>query len=75
VGLAVSGSGDVLVGLIGGLLARGADPLRATLWGVHLHARAADELATTVGPLGYLPREIPARIPQLLAALSDEAAD
>jgi ADP-dependent NAD(P)H-hydrate dehydratase len=70
VGLAVSGSGDVLVGVIGGLLARGAAPLQAAAWGVHLHALAADELAEAVGPLGYLPREIPARLPTLLAALA-----
>jgi len=75
VGLAVSGSGDVLVGIIGGLVARGADPLRAALWGVHLHALAADELAATVGPLGYLPREIPARLPALLTAVADTAYD
>ena len=71
VGLAVSGSGDVLVGIIGGLLARGADPTQAAVWGVHLHALAADELAETVGPLGYLPREIPARLPTLLATLAN----
>jgi ADP-dependent NAD(P)H-hydrate dehydratase len=70
VGLAVSGSGDALVGIIGGLLARGAAPLQAATWGVHLHALAADELAETVGPLGYLPREIPARLPTLLAQLA-----
>ncbi len=75
VGLAVFGSGDVLVGIIGGLVARGADPLRAALWGVHLHALAADELAATVGPLGYLPREIPARLPALLAALAEAASE
>jgi len=72
VGLAVSGSGDVLVGIIGGLLARGADPTQAAVWGVHLHALAADELAETVGPLGYLPREIPARLPTLLATLANK---
>jgi len=72
VGLAVSGSGDVLVGIIGGLLARGAAPTQAAVWGVHLHALAADELAETVGPLGYLPRELPARLPTLLAALASD---
>lgn len=72
VGLAVSGSGDVLVGIIGGLVARGAAPTQAVAWGVHLHALAADELAETVGPLGYLPREIPARLPTLLASLANK---
>jgi NAD(P)H-hydrate repair Nnr-like enzyme with NAD(P)H-hydrate dehydratase domain len=33
VGLATSGSGDALAGIVGGLSARGADPLTAALWG------------------------------------------
>jgi hydroxyethylthiazole kinase-like uncharacterized protein yjeF len=69
VGLATSGSGDVLSGLIAGLAARGAQPLQAALWGVHLHARAGDRLAHTVGPLGYLARELPAEIPALMSEL------
>jgi hydroxyethylthiazole kinase-like uncharacterized protein yjeF len=72
-GLAVSGSGDVLAGLVGGLLARGASPLQAVVWAVHLHALAADELARAAGPLGYLPRELPGRVPALLASLGGRA--
>ncbi|CAA9565667.1 MAG: hypothetical protein AVDCRST_MAG18-1458 [uncultured Thermomicrobiales bacterium] len=70
VGLAVSGSGDLLAGIVGGLLARGADPLLATVWAVHLHGLAADILARTVGPLGFLPRELPRLLPGLLATLA-----
>jgi hydroxyethylthiazole kinase-like uncharacterized protein yjeF len=69
VGLATSGSGDVLAGVIAGLLARGTDAFTATCWGVYLHARAGDELARTVGPLGFLAREIPAQIPDLMSRL------
>lgn len=69
VGLATSGSGDTLAGIVGGLAARGADPLQATVWGVHLHARAGDRLAETVGPLGFLARELLAEIPRLMAML------
>lgn len=68
-GLAISGSGDVLVGIVGGLVARGASPVQAVVWAVHLHALAADELAEVAGPLGYLPRELPDRLPALLGAL------
>jgi len=70
VGLATSGSGDVLAGLIAGLVARGADAARAAAWGVYLHALAGERLADKVGPLGFLARELPAEIPPLMAELS-----
>ena len=53
IALATSGSGDVLAGLVTGLAARGADPLTATLWAVHLHATAGERL-----PIGTLAREL-----------------
>jgi ADP-dependent NAD(P)H-hydrate dehydratase len=65
-GLGVSGSGDVLGGIVGGLLARGAEPLSALLWGVWLHGEAGAALARKIGPIGFLAREIPAGIPALL---------
>jgi ADP-dependent NAD(P)H-hydrate dehydratase len=58
VGLATSGSGDVLAGLVVGLLARGADPVRAALWGVHLHGQAGRVLGERVGPIGFLARDL-----------------
>jgi len=66
-GLGVSGSGDTLAGIVGGLLARGADPLTALLWGVLLHGEAGETLARKIGPIGFLAREIPDEIPALLA--------
>ena len=65
-GLGVSGSGDVLAGIVGGLLARGAEPLTALLWAVLLHGEAGEKLARKVGPLGFLAREIPGELPELL---------
>jgi hydroxyethylthiazole kinase-like uncharacterized protein yjeF len=65
-GLGVSGSGDVLAGIVGGLLSRSADPLAALLWGVWLHGEAGAALARKVGPIGFLAREIAAEIPALL---------
>ena len=67
-GLGISGSGDVLAGIVGGLLARGADPLIACLWGVFLHGEAGAALAKRIGPRGYFAREIPGEIPVLLSA-------
>ena len=68
VGLASSGSGDVLAGIIAGLAARGASLAQATCWGVALHARAGERLAQRMGLLGYLARELPDEIPALLEA-------
>jgi ADP-dependent NAD(P)H-hydrate dehydratase len=65
-GLGVSGSGDTLAGIVGGLLARGADSLTALLWGVLLHGEAGETLAKRIGPVGFFAREIPDEIPALL---------
>ena len=65
-GLGVSGSGDTLAGIVGGLLSRGSDPLTALLWAVWLHGEAGRALSGRVGPLGFLAREIPGEIPALL---------
>lgn len=69
VGLATSGSGDTLSGIIAGLAARGATPLQATVWGVYLHARAGDVLAKRIGRLGYLARELLAEVPRLMSQM------
>jgi hydroxyethylthiazole kinase-like uncharacterized protein yjeF len=66
-GLGVSGSGDVLAGIVGGLLARGAEPLTALLWAVWLHGEAGARLGKKVGAVGYLARELPGELPALLA--------
>lgn len=66
VGLATSGSGDTLAGVITGLAARGASLEQACAWGVALHAAAGVALAGRLGTLGYLAREIPAEIPALM---------
>jgi hydroxyethylthiazole kinase-like uncharacterized protein yjeF len=65
-GLGISGSGDTLAGIVGGLLARRADPLTALLWGVWCHGEAGRRLGEKVGTLGYLAREIPGEVPGLL---------
>ena len=65
-GLGVSGSGDVLAGIVGGLLSRGAEPLAALLWGVWLHGEAGALLAEKIGPIGFLAREIAEEVPALL---------
>lgn len=69
VGLGTSGSGDVLAGTVGGLLARGAEPAQAAVWGQHLHAVCGDRLSRRRGPLGFLARELLEEIPAAMADL------
>lgn len=66
VGLAMSGSGDTLAGIVAGLAARGTDPLEAAAWGVHLHAAAAEAIAARQGVLGFLARELLDEIPAIM---------
>jgi len=66
VGLGTSGSGDVLAGVIAGLVARGAGPEQAAVWGVWLHGKAGTVLSVRQGLIGFLASEIAAEIPALL---------
>jgi len=73
-GMASGGMGDVLTGLIAGLLVQGATPIDAACTGVFLHGRSADVLAGDIGPFGYLATdvmdEIPARLGELMSGRS-----
>jgi hydroxyethylthiazole kinase-like uncharacterized protein yjeF len=73
IGLATSGSGDTLAGIIAGLAARGAGLAQAACWGVYLHSLAGERLSARVGPVGFLAREIPKEIPALMAELAQPA--
>ncbi|MCF4124365.1 NAD(P)H-hydrate dehydratase [Methylobacterium sp. SyP6R] len=72
-GLATSGSGDVLAGIIVGLLARGTRPAEAAAWGVFLHGEAGRRLARTCGPIGFLARELPGEVPGLMRDVAEGA--
>ncbi|MEO6368261.1 MAG: NAD(P)H-hydrate dehydratase, partial [Steroidobacteraceae bacterium] len=67
--LATSGSGDVLAGLMAGLVARGATPGEAALWSVYLHAQAGRALSGRLGTVGLLASELPAEIPALMHSM------
>lgn len=68
-GLAVSGSGDVLAGIVLGLAARGTPLEQAAVWGVAVHALAGCALAARIGRIGYLASELPAEVPAVLDRL------
>ena len=62
-GLASAGTGDVLAGLCGSLLAQGWPARDAALAAVWMHGEAADRLvAQGVGPIGLTAGELPAAI-------------
>ena len=65
-GLAVSGSGDILAGLIASLGAQGLPPLQAAAWGIWLHGEAGRRLSEMMGPIGCLARELPPLVPGLM---------
>ncbi len=69
IGLATSGSGDTLAGIVTGLLARGATPLHAAIWGVFLHGAAGNVLSKRVGRIGFLARELLDEIPAIMHRL------
>jgi len=74
VGLATSGSGDVLAGVLVGLLARGATLDQAAVWATYLHGAAGNRLARKMGPLGLLARELSDEIPALMNGLTVKRA-
>jgi ADP-dependent NAD(P)H-hydrate dehydratase len=70
VGLATSGSGDVLAGALVGLLARGATLDQAAVWAVYLHGEAGNRLTRRVGSIGILARELCNELAPILNTLS-----
>ena len=66
--LATAGSGDVLTGLIGGLLARGMDPAEATAAGAYLHG-VAGMLAGRESGEGTVAGDLVLRIPEAVVVV------
>jgi len=67
-GMASGGTGDVLTGIIGGLLAQGISPLEAAKWGVYLHGFAGDIAAQKMGEIPLIASDI---IDHIHSALKD----
>jgi ADP-dependent NAD(P)H-hydrate dehydratase len=68
-GLGTAGSGDVLAGLAGGLLARGVEAVAAVGWAVAIHARAGERLGAGRANPGYLARELVDVVPDVMEQL------
>lgn len=65
-GMAVGGSGDVLAGILAGLLGQGLAPLEAAACGAWLHGAAGDLCAAEIGQYGMLPTDMLHVLPRLL---------
>lgn len=65
-GMASGGTGDVLTGMIGGLLAQGLPPLDAATWGTYLHGLAGDIAAQALGEIPLIAGDLIDRIPDAL---------
>jgi NAD(P)H-hydrate epimerase len=72
-GMASAGMGDVLTGMLAGLIAQGMRPETAARAAVYLHGAAADTLSRTLGPYGYLAGEVAQTLPGEIARLLREA--
>ena len=67
--MASGGQGDVLSGLLGGLLAQGLGPDEAIPFGVYVHGAAADRIVNRVGPAPVLATDIIREVPAVLSAM------
>jgi hydroxyethylthiazole kinase-like uncharacterized protein yjeF len=69
-GMAKGGSGDVLTGLITGLLAQGYDSLPASLLGVFIHGYAGDLAKESIGETGMIAGDICDFLPTALKQIA-----
>jgi NAD(P)H-hydrate epimerase len=67
-GMASGGMGDVLSGIIGGLILQTADLYQAARLGVYIHGRAADIIAKKQGQIGILASDLYPEIQRLINA-------
>src|SRR4029077_3839112 len=74
-GMATGGTGDVLTGVIAGLLAQGVDALDAAVLGVYLHGLAGDLAAARVGEMGLAAGDLIETLPAAFAALKGEGEE
>jgi NAD(P)H-hydrate epimerase len=63
--------GDVLTGIIAGLMAQGLPVWEAVNAGVYLHGFAADALARSMGPMGFLASDLIDILPGQIKGLED----
>ncbi len=74
-GMATGGSGDVLTGILGSLLAQGVPPALASKSGALMHAWAGDEAAARKGHAAMIASDLIEALPPLIAAVVEGLSD
>lgn len=69
--LATAGTGDVLAGMVGALLAQGLEPLEAGALAAYLHGRAGDHAAVELTERCVIAEDIPAFLPRAMHELAE----
>lgn len=69
-GMATGGVGDVLTGMIGGLLVQGYTPIQASIMGVYLHGMAGDMVAKERGEIGMVATDLLEYLPKVMRAVT-----
>ena len=64
--LSTAGTGDVLTGMIGGLLAQGLNILRSCVIGTYIHGAVGDEISGKFGKVGIIATDLLGIIPSVI---------
>jgi NAD(P)H-hydrate epimerase len=68
-GMASGGMGDVLAGIVAGLLSQGLPPMQAAAVAAYLHGSAGDLCMEILGPVGFVASDLAAKLPAARAKL------
>ena len=71
-GLATAGTGDILTGVISGLIAQGMEPAAAAYFGVFLHGLAGDMVARKKGLHGTMASDVLEMLPYAIKEIADK---
>jgi len=70
-GLASAGTGDVLAGIVGGLMCQGLSPFEAAACGVYLHGAAGEAVSEEMGDAGMLASDLLPVLPKVIKRLKE----
>ena len=73
--MATGGMGDVLTGIIAGLMAQGISSEHAAALGVYLHGLAGDSAAERLGMHGLMASDVLKAVPQVVSSLTQRRSE